>query len=64
MAKTRLFDPITQNLLEPLKKFLTDVETFIDKWENGFTAPVQKALDDRAQIRQKIVAYEKENWMI
>jgi hypothetical protein len=64
MAKTRLFDPITQNLLEPLKKFLTDVETFIDKWENDFTAPVKKALDDRAQIRQKIVAYQKGNWMI
>lgn len=64
MAKTRLFDPITTNLLEPLKKFLTDIETLIDHWEKEFSAPVQKALDDRAQIRQKIVAYQKENWMI
>jgi hypothetical protein len=64
MAKTRLFDPITLNLLEPLKKFLTDIETFIDKWEKDFTAPVQKALDERAQVRQKIVAFQKENWMV
>lgn len=60
MAKTRLFDPITQNLLEPLKSFLTDIESLIDKWEKDFSAPVQKALDERAQIRQKIVAYLEE----
>ncbi len=64
MAKARLFDPILQNLIEPLKKFLTDVENLIDKWENDFSGPTQKALQDRAQIRQKIVAFQKENWMV
>jgi uncharacterized UPF0146 family protein len=55
-VKTNLFDPIINNLLAPLKKFLTDVETLLDKWENNFTAPVQKALDERAKIRKQIVA--------
>ncbi len=55
-VRTNLFDPIINNLLTPLKKFLTDVETLLDKWEKEFTAPVQKALDERAQIRKQIVA--------
>lgn len=55
-VKTNLFDPITVNLLTPLKKFLTDTETLITKWENDFAAPVQKALDERAKIRKQIVA--------
>ncbi len=56
MVKTTLFDPIINNLLTPLKKLLTDLETFIDKWDKDFTKPVQNALDERAQIRKQIVA--------
>ena len=55
-VKTNLFDPIINNLLTPLKKLLTDIETLLDKWEKDFTQPVQKALDDRAKIRKQIVA--------
>jgi hypothetical protein len=43
-------------LLTPLKKLLTDLETFIDKWDKDFTKPVQNALDERAQVRKQIVA--------
>lgn len=64
MAKTRLFDPIVQNVLEPLKNFLTDVENMIDKWENGFSKPVQDALDQRQQVRKQIVAYRKDIGMV
>lgn len=53
-VKTNLVDPITQNLLAPLKKFLTDVETLIDRWENDFAKPVQNALDQRAKISKQI----------
>lgn len=56
MVKTRLFDPIVQNVLEPLKKFLTDVENLIDKWENDFAKPTQNAIDQRQQIRKQIAA--------
>ena len=60
MAKTRLFDPIIQNVLEPLKKFLTDIENMIDKWENGFSKPVQDAINQRESIRKQIVAYRND----
>jgi len=64
MAKTRLFDPIVQNILEPLKKFLTDIENFIDKWENGFAKPVQDAVNQRQVIRKQIVAYRNDVGMV
>jgi hypothetical protein len=56
-VQTNLFDPIAKNLLEPLKKVLGDLDTLIAKWDNDFTTPVQKALNDRAQIRKKIAEY-------
>jgi hypothetical protein len=56
-VQTNLFDPITKNLLEPLKKMLGDLDTLIAKWETDFTTPVQKALNDRAQIRKQIAEY-------
>lgn len=56
LMKTNLVDPISQNLLTPLKKFLTDVETFLDSWEKNFVQPVQGALDERAKVRKQIVA--------
>lgn len=56
-VQANLFDPITKNLLEPLKKMLGDLDTLITKWETDFTTPVQKALDDRAKIRKQIAEY-------
>ena len=64
MAKTRLFDPIIQNVLEPLKKFLTDIENLIDKWENGFSKPVQDAINQRQVIRKQIVAMRNDIGMV
>lgn len=64
MAKTRLFDPIVQNVLEPLRKFLTDIENLIDKWENGFSKPVQDAINQRELIRKQIVAYRNDIGMV
>ncbi len=60
-AKTGLFDPISQNLLQPLDQFLGDVESMIGHWENDFAAPVESALEQRRQIRQQIVEYRKQN---
>ncbi len=54
LMKTNLVDPISQNLLTPLKQFLTDVEAFIDSWEKNFVQPVQGALDERAKVRKQI----------
>ncbi len=60
-VKTNLFNPITQNVLEPLKKFLGDVENLFDRWEKDLSTPVQSALDQRQQIREQIVDYRKQN---
>ncbi len=60
VVKLNLFDPITQNLLTPLKKFLTDVENLIDRWEKDFAKPVQDALDQRAKVRKQIAALRKD----
>lgn len=55
-VKTNLTDPITQNLLTPLSKFLNDTDALMTSWDNDFVKPVQNALDERAKIRQQIVA--------
>lgn len=62
-VKTSVIDPITQNLLAPLNKFLGDVDNLVAKWENDFTKPVQTALDQRADIRKQIQNYRQENKM-
>ncbi len=60
-VKTNLFNPITQNVLEPLKKFLGDVESLFERWEKDFSTPVQAALDQRDKIRAQIVDYRQQN---
>lgn len=60
-VKTNLFNPITQNVLEPLKKFLGDVENLFERWEKDFSTPVQAALDQRDKIRAQIVDYRQQN---
>ncbi len=60
-VKSNLINPITQNLLEPLEKFLGDVEKLLDSWEKDLTTPVQTALDQRQEIRKQIAQYKKDN---
>lgn len=52
--KIDLVVPTQTRLLEPLKKFLDDVEAALARWENDFVKPVQAALDERAKIRKQI----------
>lgn len=59
--KTNLFDPITKNILDPLKNFLNDVEKLLDTWEKSFTAPVTDALDQRRKVRAQIADYRRQN---
>jgi len=63
-VKSNLIDPIVKNVLEPLKKMLTDIENLLDRWEKDFTKPVQGALDDRAKIRQQIAQYKQTHGMV
>jgi|YNPBryantNP2012_1023418.scaffolds.fasta_scaffold02107_9 predicted Fe-Mo cluster-binding NifX family protein len=52
--KLDLIEPAQKSLLEPLKKFLDDVESTLARWETDFVKPVQTALDERARIRKQI----------
>ena len=54
--KTSLVDPINQNLLTPLAKFLADVDALAASWDKDLVQPVQAALDERAKVRKQIVA--------
>ncbi len=63
-VKSTLVDPITKNVLEPLKKLLTDIESLLNNWETNFTTPVQAALTDRQKVRDQIAQYKKDNGMV
>lgn len=60
-VQTGLLDPISEKLLQPLKSFLANVESLVDHWENDFSTPVQSALAQRAQLRQEIDDYRRQN---
>jgi hypothetical protein len=59
-VKTNFLDPLVKNVLEPLKKLLSDIENLIDRWEKDFTKPVQAALDERAKIRKQIAEFRQQ----
>ncbi len=63
-VQTNLFDPISQTLLDPLKKMLTDVETLLSKWDNDFTSPIQNALAERQKIRAQIAEFKRQNGLV
>ena len=56
-----LLDPINQSVLEPLKKFLDDVDQTLAQWESDVTAPVQAALDQRDTSRKLIADYKRQH---
>jgi hypothetical protein len=56
-----LLDPITQNVLEPLKKFLGDVDQTLAHWQGDVATPVQAALDQRDAVRKQIAQYKEQH---
>ncbi len=60
-VKANLIDPVVKNVLEPLKKMLSDVATLVDHWEKDLATPVQAALTNRQKIRDQITEYKKQN---
>jgi hypothetical protein len=59
-VKLNLVDPLKQNLLAPLGKFLADVDSLLERWDTDFVAPVQAALDQRAGVRKQIALLRDE----
>ena len=61
-AQGALLDPVTQ-VLEPLKKFLADVEQTLAHWESDVATPVQTTLAQRAKVQKQIAAYKQQRGM-
>jgi hypothetical protein len=56
-----LLDPITQMVLDPLGKFLDDVDQTLAHWESDVSVPVQAALDQRAATHKQIADFKSQN---
>jgi hypothetical protein len=56
-----LLDPINQTVLQPLAKFLDDVDQMLAHWESDVATPVQAALDQRDTTRKQIVDYKSQH---
>ncbi len=58
-----LLDPVSQKVLQPLEKFLGDVDQTLAHWESDVSQPVQATLDQRAEVRKQIAAYKQKYGM-
>jgi hypothetical protein len=59
-----LIDPLVENVLDPLEAHLADLSTLADTWQQELASPAQKALDERAMVRQEIEQYKKDNGIV
>ena len=57
--KGRLLNPLQENLLGPLERFLGDLAADTDEWQEKLIDPVEKALAQREVIREQISEYEE-----
>jgi hypothetical protein len=62
-VKSSLIDPISKNVLTPLKKQLGGIDNLMSSWEKDLTTPVQAALTERQKIRDQIADYRIHNGM-
>lgn len=58
-----LLDPISKQVLTPLKKFLADLDQTLARWESDVAKPVRAALDNRETVRKQIAEYKQKNKM-
>jgi hypothetical protein len=56
-----LLDPINQTVLQPLGRFLDDVDQTLARWESDVATPVQAALDQRDAARKQIAEYRSQH---
>lgn len=56
-----LAKPIVENVLQPVRRFLDEVERTLNAWEEQVVAPVNRALSQRAIIQQQIRDYRREH---
>jgi hypothetical protein len=56
-----LVDPLVERVLDPLEAHLVNLAVVADNWQNDLRAPTEKALAERARIRDKIAHYRGEH---
>jgi hypothetical protein len=56
--KGKLFNPLQDQLLEPLEAHLGDLAEAIDEWQDQLIEPVGEALSEREAIRKQIADYK------
>lgn len=59
--ETTLTKPIIDGLLEPLRKFLEQVDATLNGWQGQVSQPVNDALSQRAIVQKQIVEYREQN---
>jgi len=61
--ETRLIEPVTISLLEPLETHLGELTVAMNEWENSMVQPMQEAIAERQAIREQIAALEDDNYL-
>jgi hypothetical protein len=56
-----LVDPLVAHVLDPLETHLGDLSVLADTWQDKMMAPTQKALAERARVREEIARYKAEH---
>jgi hypothetical protein len=56
-----LIGPLRENVLDPLEAHLDALIEMTDAWQASLVAPSQRALADRAEIREEIASYRRKH---
>ncbi len=57
-------DPLVEHLLDPLQAHLASLEVLADAWQSKLMEPTQRALVERARVREEIARYKEEHGLI
>ncbi len=57
-------DPLVEHVLDPLEVHLANLSELADTWQNKLVSPTEKALADRAKVREEIARYKEEHGLV
>jgi hypothetical protein len=56
-----LIDPLVEHVLDPVEAHLESLAALADTWQQELVSPAERALAERAEIREDIARYRKEH---
>jgi len=59
-----LLKPLAERLFDPLEALLGDLVRLIDAWQQKLVAPSERAIEERAMIREQIAAYKRDHGLV